>query len=147
MIKCQQSQAIISHFESFWSIVCCRLARLKRGLSSTSIMSPIKHIPVSAGLSLDKMVGTKFKIVGKKIGAGNFGEVRIGKNVLTEEKVAVKIERILQDQKGLCATIRLKQEYEMLKLIYKGYPSGHKINGIPKLYHFARYGRTKNFLK
>ena len=89
------------------------------------------------------MVGTKFKIVGKKIGAGNFGEVRIGKNVLTEEKVAVKIERILQDQKGLCATIRLKQEYEMLKLIYKGYPSGHKINGIPKLYHFARYERAK----
>lgn len=28
----------------------------------------------------------------------------------------------------------------MLRFIYKGYPLGHKINGIPKVYHFAKCG-------
>lgn len=35
------------------------------------------------------LLGSKFKI-GKKIGSGNFGEVRMGKNVTTNEDVAVK---------------------------------------------------------
>lgn len=34
-------------------------------------------------------VGTHFKL-GKKIGKGNFGEVRIGKDVKTNEDVAIK---------------------------------------------------------
>ena len=106
----------------------------------------IKHTDVSLGLGTERMVGPDFKIIGKKIGAGNFGEVRLGLNVKTNEKVAVKIERIVQSQKGCgngpsaCTTIRLRQEFEMLRLIYRGYPKGHKINGIPKIYHFARCG-------
>lgn len=35
------------------------------------------------------LVGTHFK-VGKKIGKGNFGEVRVGKDVKTNEDVAIK---------------------------------------------------------
>lgn len=35
------------------------------------------------------LVGSNFKI-GKKIGSGNFGEVRLGKNVTTNEDVAIK---------------------------------------------------------
>lgn len=101
-------------------------------------MPPVKHADVSLGLGQSRMVGPDFKIVGKKIGAGNFGEVRLGVNVKTHEKVAVKIERIVEGQKGPSATIRLRQEYEMLRLIYRGFPKGHKINGIPRIYHFAR---------
>lgn len=41
------------------------------------------------------IAGSEYKIVGKKIGAGNFGEVRLGESVKTGEKVAVKIERII----------------------------------------------------
>ena len=72
------------------------------------------------------------------LGAGNFGEVRLGINIKTNEKVAVKIERVVQGQKGPSGTIRLRQEYEMARLIYRGYPKGHKINGIPRIFHFAR---------
>lgn len=103
-------------------------------------MPSIKHTDVALGLGHAKMVGPDYKIVGKKIGAGNFGEVRLGVHVPTGEKVAVKIERIVQGQKGPCSTIRLRQEYEMLRLIYRGYPKGHKINGIPRIHHFARCG-------
>ena len=87
-----------------------------------------------------KMVGTDFKIVGKRIGAGNFGEVRMGKCVRKTdsigglnnrnssndllcplakqgERVAVKIERIVH-AKGVSGTIRLRHEYEMLRELH-----------------------------
>ena len=51
--------------------------------------------PVSELLASNRMVGPEYRIVGKKIGAGNFGEVRLGENINTGDKVAVKIERIL----------------------------------------------------
>jgi casein kinase 1 gamma len=37
------------------------------------------------------MVGPNYR-VGKKIGSGNFGELRLGKNVFTNEDVAIKLE-------------------------------------------------------
>ena len=40
-----------------------------------------------------RSIGTEFRIVGKRIGAGNFGEVYLGENVTTGQKVAVKVER------------------------------------------------------
>lgn len=36
------------------------------------------------------MVGPNFR-VGKKIGSGNFGELRIGKNLYNNEHVAIKL--------------------------------------------------------
>ncbi len=49
---------------------------------------------VSDHLSPDGVIiGSDFRIIGKRIGAGNFGEVRIGENKTTGQKVAVKIER------------------------------------------------------
>lgn len=40
------------------------------------------------------MVGPNFR-VGKKIGCGNFGELRLGKNLYTNEYVAIKLVKIL----------------------------------------------------
>lgn len=40
------------------------------------------------------MVGPNFR-VGKKIGCGNFGELRLGKNLYTNEYVAIKLVRII----------------------------------------------------
>ena len=37
------------------------------------------------------MVGPNFR-VGKKIGSGNFGELRLGKNLYNNEHVAIKLE-------------------------------------------------------
>lgn len=39
------------------------------------------------------MVGPNFR-VGKKIGCGNFGELRLGKNLYTNEYVAIKLVRV-----------------------------------------------------
>ena len=54
--------------------------------------SGIKHVKCSELLSKNRKVGD-FKIRKKVIGAGNFGEVRVGENLQTGEKVAIKIER------------------------------------------------------
>ncbi len=46
-------------------------------------------------LSRDGVItGSNFRIIGRKIGAGNFGVVQMGVNTATGQKVAVKIERI-----------------------------------------------------
>lgn len=39
------------------------------------------------------MVGPNFR-VGKKIGCGNFGELKLGKNLYTNEYVAIKLEPV-----------------------------------------------------
>ena len=103
-------------------------------------MPTIKYANIESALSVDKMVGSNHKITRLKLGVGTFGEVRIGKNINTDELVAIKIERIIQDKKSadLYGTIRLRTEYEMLKFMYRGYPLGHKINGLPQIFLFAR---------
>jgi hypothetical protein len=44
----------------------------------------------SSGPSAMLMVGPNFR-VGKRIGAGNFGEIRLGKNLYNNEHVAIKL--------------------------------------------------------
>ena len=44
-----------------------------------------------SGSSSVLMVGPNFR-VGKKIGCGNFGELRLGKNLYNNEHVAIKLE-------------------------------------------------------
>nr|CAG31771.1 hypothetical protein RCJMB04_10n15 [Gallus gallus] len=46
--------------------------------------------PSSSASSGVLMVGPNFR-VGKKIGCGNFGELRLGKNLYTNEYVAIKL--------------------------------------------------------
>lgn len=45
----------------------------------------------AASGSTQLMVGPNYR-VGKKIGCGNFGELRLGKNLYTNEHVAIKLE-------------------------------------------------------
>ncbi|TNN53164.1 Casein kinase I isoform gamma-1 [Liparis tanakae] len=47
----------------------------------------------SSGSSGVLMVGPNFR-VGKKIGCGNFGELKLGKNLYTNEYVAIKLEPV-----------------------------------------------------
>ncbi|CDQ63224.1 unnamed protein product [Oncorhynchus mykiss] len=49
--------------------------------------------PSGSGSSGVLMVGPNFR-VGKKIGCGNFGELKLGKNLYTNEYVAIKLEPI-----------------------------------------------------
>ena len=47
-----------------------------------------------------RSVGNEFRIIGKRIGAGNFGEVYLGENVANGKKVAVKVEKDAQPKSG-----------------------------------------------
>lgn len=73
------------------------------------------------------MVGPNYR-VGKKIGSGNFGELRLGKNVFTNEDVAIKLEP---------ANSRAPQLY----LEYRFYQLMGPQVGLPKIYHFGPCGK------
>lgn len=57
-----------------------------KGVAKTGALNQTTAVVKNNSIAL---LGSKFKI-GKKIGSGNFGEVRMGKNVTTNEDVAVK---------------------------------------------------------
>ncbi|QQP58550.1 Casein kinase I isoform gamma-2, partial [Caligus rogercresseyi] len=98
---------------------------------------------ISEALGGNRMVGSHFRIVGKKIGAGNFGEVRLGKHIGTNEVVAVKIDKNFQNKsEKKSPDIQLRHEYDILRKLYHGYPLGHKITGIPKCYFFGQCGNV-----
>ncbi|XP_048376685.1 casein kinase I-like isoform X3 [Stegostoma tigrinum] len=70
------------------------------------------------------MVGPNFR-VGKKIGCGNFGELRLGKNLYTNEYVAIKLEPI-------------KSRAPQLHLEYRFYKQlGSSAEGVPQVYYFG----------
>uniref|UniRef100_UPI00398F473D casein kinase I isoform X1 n=2 Tax=Pristiophorus japonicus TaxID=55135 RepID=UPI00398F473D len=70
------------------------------------------------------MVGPNFR-VGKKIGCGNFGELRLGKNLYTNEYVAIKLEPI-------------KSRAPQLHLEYRFYKQlGSTAEGVPQVYYFG----------
>lgn len=74
--------------------------------------------------STQLMVGPNYR-VGKKIGCGNFGELRLGKNLYTNEHVAIKLEP-------------MKTRAPQLHLEYRFYKQiGSQVEGIPQVYYFG----------
>ncbi|XP_074601723.1 casein kinase I gish isoform X2 [Brevipalpus obovatus] len=82
---------------------------------------------VAGGATGTMMVGPNFK-VGKKIGSGNFGELRLGKNLYTGEHVAIKLEA-------------MKTKAPQLHLEYRFYKILGNHEGIPKIYYFGPCGK------
>ncbi|KAI4454521.1 casein kinase-related [Holotrichia oblita] len=87
---------------------------------------------VSVTSSPALMVGPNFR-VGKKIGSGNFGELRLGKNMYTDEHVAIKLEPLK------CRAPQLNLEYRFYKIM-------RPHEGIPKVYHLGICGGRYNAL-
>jgi casein kinase 1 gamma len=74
------------------------------------------------------MVGPNFR-VGKKIGCGNFGELRLGKNLYNNEHVAIKLEA-------------MKSKAPQLHLEYRFYKQlGTVGDGIPEIFYFGPCGK------
>ncbi|KAK3610185.1 hypothetical protein CHS0354_038821 [Potamilus streckersoni] len=73
------------------------------------------------------MVGPNFR-VGKKIGCGNFGELRLGKNLYNNEHVAIKLEP-------------MKSRAPQLHLEYRFYRQLGQAEGIPNVYYFGPCGK------
>ncbi|XP_042198916.1 casein kinase I isoform X2 [Callorhinchus milii] len=74
------------------------------------------------------MVGPNFR-VGKKIGSGNFGELRLGKNLYTNEYVAIKLEPV-------------KSRAPQLHLEYRFYKQlGITADGVAQVYYFGPCGK------
>ncbi|XP_043226663.1 casein kinase I-like isoform X11 [Amphibalanus amphitrite] len=69
------------------------------------------------------MVGPNFR-VGKKIGSGNFGELRLGKNIYNNEHVAIKLEP-------------MKSKAPQLHLEYRFYRQLGTHEGIPEVYYYG----------
>ncbi|XP_065165449.1 casein kinase I isoform X1 [Atheta coriaria] len=87
------------------------------------------------------MVGPNFR-VGKKIGCGNFGELRLGKNLYNNEHVAIKMEPM----KSKAPQLHL--EYRFYKLLgchgktTTTTSTPHELKGIPDVYYFGPCGKN-----
>ncbi|XP_059160012.1 casein kinase I-like isoform X2 [Physella acuta] len=77
------------------------------------------------------MVGPNFR-VGKKIGCGNFGELRVGKNLYNNEHVAIKLEPM----KSRAPQLHL--EYRFYKQLSQ---SGSVPEGVPNVFYFGPVGK------
>ncbi|XP_048515854.1 casein kinase I isoform X8 [Athalia rosae] len=73
------------------------------------------------------MVGPNFR-VGKKIGCGNFGELRLGKNLYNNEHVAIKMEP-------------MKSKAPQLHLEYRFYKLLGTHEGVPEVFYFGPCGK------
>uniref|UniRef100_A0A2K5IUD5 Casein kinase 1 gamma C-terminal domain-containing protein n=1 Tax=Colobus angolensis palliatus TaxID=336983 RepID=A0A2K5IUD5_COLAP len=83
------------------------------------------------------MVGPNFR-VGKKIGCGNFGELRLGKNLYTNEYVAIKLEPIKSRAPQLHLEYRF---YKQLSATGTGQPAGGEMAT------YLRYVRRLDFFE
>ncbi|XP_015123914.1 casein kinase I isoform X4 [Diachasma alloeum] len=101
------------------------------GNATRSNMHTSRHSVTSTSGIL--MVGPNFR-VGKKIGCGNFGELRLGKNLYNNEHVAIKMEPM----KSKAPQLHL--EYRFYKLLGTHVHNTH-IEGVPEVYYFGPCGK------
>jgi len=101
-------------------------AKRRPSLAATrSAMHSSRHsVSSSAGVL---MVGPNFR-VGKKIGCGNFGELRLGKNLYNNEHVAIKMEP-------------MKSKAPQLHLEYRFYKLLGAHEGVPDVFYFGPCGK------
>ncbi|KAG5672057.1 hypothetical protein PVAND_002217 [Polypedilum vanderplanki] len=99
----------------------------QRGGSSNNMYSARHSVSSSSGVL---MVGPNFR-VGKKIGCGNFGELRLGKNLYNNEHVAIKMEP-------------MKSKAPQLHLEYRFYKLLGSHEGIARVYHLGTCGGRYN---
>lgn len=92
--------------------------------SSVNDSNNVRHQTTSPGAL---MVGPNYK-VGKKIGSGNFGELRLGKNLYTNEHVAIKLEP-------------MKSKAPQLHLEYRFYKLLGSHEGVPDVFYFGPCGK------
>ncbi|BFF89945.1 casein kinase I [Drosophila madeirensis] len=100
--------------------------------SSNNMYSTRQSVSTTTGVL---MVGPNFR-VGKKIGCGNFGELRLGKNLYNNEHVAIKMEPM----KSKAPQLHL--EYRFYKLL--GSHAETAPDGIPRIYHLGTCGGRYN---
>ncbi|XP_044312807.1 casein kinase I isoform X13 [Drosophila rhopaloa] len=100
--------------------------------SSNNMYSTRQSVSTTTGVL---MVGPNFR-VGKKIGCGNFGELRLGKNLYNNEHVAIKMEPM----KSKAPQLHL--EYRFYKLL--GSHADNAPDGIPRIYHLGTCGGRYN---
>ncbi|XP_041980729.1 casein kinase I isoform X10 [Aricia agestis] len=100
-----------------------------RGVGGSAMHTSRHSVNSSSGVL---MVGPNFR-VGKKIGCGNFGELRLGKNLYNNEHVAIKMEPM----KSKAPQLHL--EYRFYKLLGTHAPS--TAEGIPEVYYFGPCGK------
>ena len=73
------------------------------------------------------VIGTRFKI-GKKIANGAFGQLRLAKNIVTGEDLAVKLEPF-------------NSKIPQLFLEYEFYKRLGEDNALPRIHHYGKCGR------
>ncbi|CAF0925248.1 unnamed protein product [Rotaria sp. Silwood1] len=95
--------------------------------NETTTTSTSAAIAGGSGQNAMLMVGPNFR-VGKRIGAGNFGEIRLGKNLYNNEHVAIKLEP-------------MKSRAPQLHLEYRFYRQLGTSEGIPQVHYFGPCGK------
>ncbi|XP_036148404.1 casein kinase I isoform X6 [Monomorium pharaonis] len=104
--------------------VAKRTSRGSANAARSNVHSSRHSVTSSSGVL---MVGPNFR-VGKKIGCGNFGELRLGKNLYNSEHVAIKMEP-------------MKSKAPQLHLEYRFYKLLGTHEGIPEVYYFGPCGK------
>ncbi|CAF0730455.1 unnamed protein product [Brachionus calyciflorus] len=94
--------------------------------NNTNSTTPSEQSPQSNS-SGHVIVGQSFK-VGRKIGSGNFGELRLGKNIYTNENVAIKFE------KSNSRTPLLHNENKFYKRL-------SPYEGLPNIFFYGQTGK------
>ncbi len=101
-------------------------------------MSPSSNL---LALPAHRMLGPDYRIVGDRIGCGNFGQVYLGVHVKSGEKVAVKVETSNSYPKQLSQiSISLRHERFVLRKLHQGLGRNKKILGFPRLHYFGKCG-------